>query len=62
MEYNSKRQILLDVIDGIPPSNNETDENLIFRKNIENNNLSLEKEAMKLGLGKGIIEFNEDFR
>ena len=62
MEYKSRKQILLEVLDGIPPSINETDENLIFRKNIESNNLALEKEAMSLGMSRGIIEFTEDFR
>ncbi len=62
MESKLRKSILYDVIDGIPPSSNETDEDLMYRKKIEENNLALEEEAMNLGISRNIIEFTEDFR
>tara|TARA_Y100001968_G_C18787470_1_gene449615 strand:- start:325 stop:513 length:189 start_codon:yes stop_codon:yes gene_type:complete len=62
MQSKLKKRIFYDVLDGIPPSINETDEILIYRKNIENNNLALEEEALNLGISRNVIEFTEDFR
>ena len=62
MESKLRESILYDVIDGIPSSNNETDEDLMYRKKIEENNLALKEEAMNLGISRDIIEFTEDFR
>ena len=62
MESKLKKSILFDVLDGIPPSKNESEEILNYRKLIEQNNLFLEEEAMELGISKDIIEFTEDFR
>ena len=33
-----------------------------YRKDIEQNHLTLEEEAMKLGISRNVIEFTEDFR
>ena len=62
MEQQLKRNILFDVIDGIPPSTNESKEVMNYRKAIEQDNLNLEEEAMKLGISRDVIEFTEDFR
>ena len=62
MELELKKNILFDVLDGIPPSSNECNEVLTYRKLIEQNNLILEEEAMKLGISKDVNEFTEDFR
>ena len=62
MELELKRNILFDVLDGIPPSKNERKEVLIYRELIEQNNLILEEEAMKLGISYDVNEFTEDFR
>ena len=62
MEFELKKNILFDVLDGIPPSINESKEVLIYRKLIEENKLILEEEAMKLGISRDVYEFTEDFR
>ena len=62
MESQIKKNILFDVLDGIPPSSNDSKEVIIYRKAIEQNNLTLEEEAMNLGISKDFIEFTEDFR
>ena len=62
MELELKRNILFDVLDGIPPSKNERKEVLTYRELIEQNNLILEEEAMKLGISEDVYEFTEDFR
>tara|TARA_B100000214_G_C23756998_1_gene530447 strand:- start:50 stop:238 length:189 start_codon:yes stop_codon:yes gene_type:complete len=62
MESHLKKNILFDVLDGIPPSTNESKEVISYRNAIEQSNLILEEEAMKLGISKDIFEFTEDFR
>ena len=62
MESQLKKNILFDVLDGIPPSTNDTKEVMNYRKAIEKNNLFLEEEAMELGISKDVVEFTEDFR
>ena len=62
MESKQKKSILFDVIDGIPPSKNESKEVKIYRKAIEQDYLILEEEAMNLGISRDVIEFTEDFR
>ena len=56
------RSIFFDVIDGIPPSGNESKRVMNHRKDIEQSHLTLEEEAMKLGISRDVIEFTEDFR
>tara|TARA_Y100001968_G_scaffold315937_1_gene343131 strand:- start:959 stop:1147 length:189 start_codon:yes stop_codon:yes gene_type:complete len=62
MKSQLKKNIIFDVLDGIPPSTNESKEVISYRKAIEKNNLTLEEEAMKLGISRDVIEFTEDFR
>ena len=62
MESQLKKSILFDVFDGIPPSGNESKAVIDYRKDIEQSHLTLEKEAMKLGISRDVIEFTEDFR
>tara|TARA_Y100001968_G_scaffold283053_1_gene281342 strand:- start:201 stop:389 length:189 start_codon:yes stop_codon:yes gene_type:complete len=62
MELQLRKSILFDVIDGIPPSGNESERVMSYRKEIEQNYLTLEEEAMKLGISRNVIEFTEDFR
>ena len=62
MESQLKKNILFDVLDGIPSSTNESKEVISYRRAIEQSNLILEEEAMKLGISKDIFEFTEDFR
>tara|TARA_B100000579_G_scaffold400569_1_gene382319 strand:+ start:299 stop:487 length:189 start_codon:yes stop_codon:yes gene_type:complete len=62
MQSKLKKRILFDVLDGIPSSDNESKEVIGYRKAIEENYLTLEQEAMNLGISKDVIEFTEDFR
>tara|TARA_B100000965_G_scaffold338890_1_gene306288 strand:+ start:2512 stop:2700 length:189 start_codon:yes stop_codon:yes gene_type:complete len=62
MESQLRKSILFDVLDGIPPSGKESRVEIIYRKEIEKNNLTLEIEAMNLGISRDVIEFTEDFR
>ena len=62
MESQLKKNILFDVLDGIPPSGNESKTVMSYRKDLEQSYLTLEEEAMKLGISRNVIEFTEDFR
>ena len=62
MESQLRKSILFDVLDGIPPSGNESKAVMNFRKDIEQSHLRLEEEAMRLGISRDVIEFTEDFR
>tara|TARA_B100000579_G_scaffold198004_1_gene161891 strand:+ start:232 stop:423 length:192 start_codon:yes stop_codon:yes gene_type:complete len=63
MESELRKNILFDVLDGIPPSGDESKAMMNYRKNIEQSHLTLEEEeAMRLGISKAVIEFTEDFR
>ena len=62
MDSQLRKSILFDVLDGIPPSINESNEVMSYRNAIEQNYLTLEVEAMELGISKDVIEFTEDFR
>tara|TARA_B100000214_G_scaffold242951_1_gene178052 strand:+ start:542 stop:730 length:189 start_codon:yes stop_codon:yes gene_type:complete len=62
MESQLRKSILFDVLDGIPPSENESKAVLSFRKDIEQSYLNLKEEAMRLGISSDVIEFTEDFR
>ena len=62
MESELRKSILFDVLDGIPLSGNESRAVMSYRKDIEQSNLTLEEEAMNLGISRDIIEFTEDFR
>ena len=62
MESQLRKSILFDVLDGIPPTGNESKAVMSYRKVIEQSNLTLEEEAMSLGISRDVIEFTEDFR
>ena len=52
------RSILFEVLDGIPASDNECDEALRFRQEIECNEGSLISRAQELGLDNPMAEFS----
>ena len=62
MESQLSKSILFDVLDGIPPAGNESKAVMSYRKEIEQSYLTLEEEAMRLGISRDVIEFTEDFR
>ena len=60
MESQLRKSILFDVIDGIPPSGNESKAVMNYRNDIEQSHLTLEEEAMRLWIIRDVIEFTED--
>ena len=62
MESQLRKSILFDVLDGIPPSGNESKAVMNYRNDIEQSHSTLEEEAMRLGISRDVTEFTEDFR
>lgn len=60
LDENDLKNILFDVLDGIPASENESEEAFLFRKEIEHDNKSMESRAEELGLRNVLVEFPSD--
>ena len=52
-----RQNIIFDVVDGIPPSDNESDELRSFRSKIESDNSFLEYSAEELGFNNVLFEY-----
>ena len=52
-----RQNIIFDVVDGIPPSGDETKEVRIFRSQIESDNSILEYSAEELGFNNVLFEY-----
>ena len=52
-----RQNIIFDVVDGIPPSGEETEEIRSFRSQIESDNLMLEYSAEELGFNNVLFEY-----
>ena len=52
-----RQNIIFDVVDGIPPSGDESDEIRSFRSQMESDNLMLEYSAEELGFNNVLFEF-----
>ena len=52
-----RQNIIFDVVDGIPPSGDETEEIRSFRSQIESDNLMLEYSAEEIGFNNVLFEF-----
>ena len=52
-----RQNIIFDVVDGIPPSGEETEEIRSFRSQIEADNLMLEYSAEELGFNNVLFEY-----
>ena len=52
-----RQNIIFDVVDGIPPSGDESDEIRSFRSQIESDNLKLEYSAEELGFNNVLFEY-----
>ena len=52
-----RQNIIFDVVDGIPPSGNESDEIRLFRSQIESDNQALEYSAEELGFNNVLFEY-----
>jgi len=54
---NLRQNIIFDVVDGIPPSDDESDELRSFRSKIEADNSMLEFSAEELGFNNVLFEY-----
>ena len=54
---NVRQNIIFDVVDGIPPSEDESDELRSFRSKIESDNSMLEYSAEELGFNNVLFEY-----
>ena len=52
-----RQNIIFDVVDGIPPSEDESEEFRSFRSQIESDNSILEYSAVELGLNNVLFEY-----
>ena len=52
-----RQNIIFDVVDGIPPSEDETEEIRSFRSQIESDNFMLEYSAEELGFNNVLFEY-----
>ena len=57
LDQNDLKNILFDVLDGVPPSGNESKEASDFREEIEKDDRSIEFRAEELGLKDVLDEF-----
>ena len=57
LDESTQKNILFDVLDGIPPSTNESSEAVRFRKLIEDDNRLLEYTAEELGYNNVLFEY-----
>ena len=60
MNLEEKKNILLDILDGIPPENNIVGEELSYRKEIEYNFHNLKRYASELGISCELNEYQGD--
>ena len=52
-----RQNIIFDVVDGIPPSDDESEEHRTFRAQIESDNSILEYSAEELGFNNVLFEY-----
>ena len=52
-----RKNIIFDVVDGIPPSGNESEEFINFRNKIESDSCELEFSAEELGFNNVLFEY-----
>ena len=52
-----RKNVIFDVVDGIPPSGDESDEVRTFRSQIESDNSILEFSAEELGFNNVLFEY-----
>ena len=57
LPVKDRQNIIFDVVDGIPPSGDESDEVRIFRSQIESDNSMLEFSAEELGFNNVLFEY-----
>ena len=52
-----RQHIIFDVVDGVPPSGDESDDIRFFRSQIESDNFMLEYSAEELGFNNVLFEY-----
>ena len=57
LNVKDRQTIIFDVVDGIPPSGDESDEIRSFRSKIESDNSMLEYSAEELGFNNVLFEY-----
>ena len=57
LDETTRRNILFDVVDGIPPSGNEIHEEIVYRNEIESDYIKLEFRAEELGIHNPLFEY-----
>ena len=57
LPVKDRKNVIFDVVDGIPPSGNESDEMRCFRSQIESDNKMLEYSAEELGFNNVLFEY-----
>mgnify|MGYP001456154975 FL=1 len=57
LPVKDRQQIIFDVVDGIPPSGDESSEFKSFRSQIESDNSMLEYSAEELGFNNVLFEY-----
>ena len=57
LPVRDRKNIIFDVVDGIPLSGDESDEVISFRSQIESDNTILEYSAEELGFNNVLFEF-----
>ncbi|MBW3042020.1 hypothetical protein [Prochlorococcus marinus] len=57
LPVKDRQNIIFDVVDGIPPSGDESDEVRFFRSQIESDNSMLEYSAEELGFNNVLFEY-----
>ena len=57
LPVKDRQNIIFDVVDGIPPSGDESDEVKTFRSQIESDNSILEYSAEELGFNNVLFEY-----
>ena len=57
LPVEDRQKIIFDVVDGIPPTGDESDEVMSFRSKIESDNSVLEYSAEELGFNNVLFEY-----
>ena len=57
LDCKSRKNIIYDVLDGIPESEDQNEAGLRFRREIEHDDLTLQIRATELGIENSLLEF-----
>tara|TARA_Y100001968_G_scaffold266888_1_gene256580 strand:- start:1050 stop:1256 length:207 start_codon:yes stop_codon:yes gene_type:complete len=60
LDANDLKNIIFDVLDGVPALENQSEEASEFRKQIEQNSKNMEFRAAELGIDNVLVEFSSE--